>query len=183
MIGAVALMPAVAQLGVPALIEIAAGTPFATVVYDARPLGPWSVRSAVYMKDRGRAIFYHHTGGGLTGKMSVGRALAEMREMSGSAPYGLPYNFIVMPTAPYRVFYLNDVDGAWPHTLNYNYATAIAAWGNYSTVEPSSGMARRMLRLGDALATMWGQYVPEYQHKDVSATECPGTLLSPLLRR
>jgi hypothetical protein len=93
----------------------------------------------------------------------------------------VPYNFIVMPRHGFRIYYLNDVDSSCAHTYGFNWATAIAAVGDYSAHPPPDGMVGRMLRLADALASMWGERVTEIQHRDVFATECPGNLLSPLL--
>lgn len=183
MIGATVLMRGIPQLGTPPLLEIAAGTPYAVVVHDVRNVGPWSTPSAIDMNGRKRTILYHHTAGGTMERLRIGRQMVEMRAMRDQSPYGLPYNFIVMATAPYRIFYLNDVDRAWPHTYGWNHATAIAAWGNYSLYEPPAVLVRRMWLLADALAHMWGAWVPEMQHRDVVATQCPGAYLSPLLIR
>jgi hypothetical protein len=153
------------------------------VVRDVRHLNAWAVSSAIDLKDRKRTIVYHHTATGHVMRYSVRQALDAMDSVKNTAPYGLPYNFVVFPEYPWPVYYLNDVDQAWPHTYGWNHATAIAAWGNYSVDEPPTGLVRRMWHLADALATMWGEYIPEIQHRDVYATECPGNLLSPALRR
>jgi hypothetical protein len=109
--------------------------------------------------------------------------LARLQLLRAEWPFGIPYNFLVEPFAPFRIWYLNDVDQAWPHTSGHNHHTAVAAWGNFDEVRPPRGLPARMHRLADALATMWGHWVPEMQHRDVYATRCPGAALGDMLRR
>ena len=128
-----------------------------------------------------RLIIYHHTAGGEVRRRSIREELWALIDTARESDWGLPYNFVVMPSPPYRIYYINDVDRCWPHTYDRNCDTAIAAFGNFSVDQPAVGLAPRMMALADALATMWGEWVRESQHRDWSATECPGTLLSPLL--
>ena len=167
----------------PGVLVIAAGTPFSIIVRDARSIIRWSAATGEWDWNDERVIWYHHTAGGSMKKRSARSEVLDMIEMARESTYGLPYNFIVMPTHPFRIYYLNDVDRWWAHTWNYNHGTAIAAWGNYSLHQPPPPMVARMTALADALATMWGEWVGEMQHRDAFATECPGNNLSPLLPR
>jgi hypothetical protein len=99
-----------------------------------------------------------------------------LRHVAGSE-YGLPYNFIVWPTAGTPAYYLNDVDLCWPHTYGHNCDVAIAAEGNYETTPAPAPLVQKMTRLADALATMWGVYLPTYGHRDCYPTACPGQYL------
>lgn len=178
MIGATLLMRAVPSAGLPARLVIAAGTDYQVHVLDARPFGPWSEESKLQINKEARLIVYHHTASRAPVFERVNDQLASLQLLAKESPYGLPYNFIVIPAKPWRIFYLNDVDKCWPHTYNYNCATAIAALGNYETSEPPAVLSQRMGKLADALATMWGQYVPEKLHRDLGPTACPGQYLS-----
>lgn len=169
------------RIGVPDRLVIADGTQYRTSVLDCRSMGPWSEESRVSM-DKPRLIVYHHTASTPSRLHMVGQQLDRLRMEASRAPFGLPYNFLIWPARPFRIFYLNDIDHAWPHTYGFNYATAIAALGNYEVDEPPEGLAERMTDLADALATMWGQYVPETTHRDVYPTACPGQFLYPKLR-
>jgi hypothetical protein len=175
------LMRANAKAGTVGALLIAAGTDWQIVVRDARQIMHWATPTAMRINEGGKLIVYHHTAGGVGAKRSARYELNLLIQMAHEAPYGLPYNFVVMPAPPFRVWYLNDLDRAWPHTYGYNWSTAIAAYGNYSEDQPDPRMVARMLRLADALASMWGEQVPEVQHRDVVATECPGNNLAPLL--
>jgi hypothetical protein len=107
-----------------------------------------------------------------------------MCDMARSAPFGLPYNFLIFSTGSQRIYYLNDVDNAWPHTLNYNHACAIAAWGNYQHAGASPRMVQRIVRLVHALERMWGVPLPVLGHRHTSGTACPGDwLFGELARR
>jgi hypothetical protein len=107
--------------------------------------------------------------------------IARLEILRNASPWGLPYNFIVEPGRPWRIWYLNDVDMAWPHTYGGNDAVAIAAWGDYEEDRAPLGMVRRMGFLADALATMWDRYLPEHLHRDFTPTVCPGQHLSAIL--
>lgn len=165
----------------PGALVIAAGTPFEIAVRDARSIIKWSVPGGGLPWDVQRRFVYHHTAGGPVGQRSSRSEVLDAIAMSRGGRWGLPYNFLVMPARPWRIYYLNDVDQRWPHTWGHNDACAIAAWGNFSVSHPSPPLVGRMVALADALATMWGVWCPESQHRDHIATECPGNHLAPLL--
>jgi len=169
--------------GVPATLMIAEGTEWETLVYDARQLGPWAKPTPGDVDPAQRDIIYHHTVAPPWAGQGWEYQLDAMERMRNEAPWGLPYNFVVFPTGRGRIWYLNDVDQRWPHTWAHNEATAIAAWGNFSLERPTRRLVGKMLKLADALASMWGRYIPESQHRDWYATECPGNNLSPHLPR
>jgi hypothetical protein len=126
------------------------------------------------------ALWWHHTCGPATAT-TAGEQLRVMASMARSAEYGLPYNFLVWPSPPNRVYYLNDVDGCWPHTYGHNCDVAVCAQGNYSVDYPPDGLVEQMKAVADALAAMWAVQLPCYGHRDCYATECPGNYLYPLL--
>jgi hypothetical protein len=165
----------------PGSLLVAAGTQYETQVRDARGLVEWSPLASRRHIKEDRLILYHHTAGEVPPHRSTRAELDALIVEARGGKWGLPYNFVVMPGGHHRIWYLNDIDANWPHTYGHNGATAIAAMGNYSHMIPRATMVERMLRLADALATMWGLQVPEWQHRDVYPTECPGHLLSPLL--
>jgi hypothetical protein len=107
--------------------------------------------------------------------------LARLELERNHGKWGLPYNFIVEPAPPFRVWYLNDVDMGWPHTYGGNDACAIAGWGNYEVDSPPLGMVRKMGELADALAVMWDRSIPEHLHRQFTPTACPGVNLSAIL--
>lgn len=181
MIGATPLFAGDVSVRSPGAILVAAGTPWETLVRDVRSFYRWAEPTSPCYKGGKRTIVYHHTASGLPTGRSTHRELDFMLNLARGSRWGLPYNFLVMPGGHHRIYYLNDVDECWPHTIGHNSSTAIAAVGNYSTHVPRPTMVKRMLRLADALASMWGEWVPELQHRDVDATECPGTNLAPLL--
>lgn len=163
------------------VVIIAQGTPFQVTVRDARERGPWATMSEHPIEGRKRTIIYHHTAGGVPAKRSMREEIDLLEMMRNTSPWGLPYNFVVMPAPPFRVYYLNDVAGCWPHTWDHNCDTAIAAYGNFERDKPDQRLVDMMLRLGDALAEMWGEWLREAQHRDFIPTSCPGQHLSPLL--
>lgn len=167
--------------GRPGALVIAAGTPFEIVVRDARSLYRWAERQPGSAVGPPHHIIYHHTASRAPKVRGQQNEMYQLALLASGSTWGLPYNFIVSPTPPYRIYYLNDVDLRWPHTFGFNGSTAIAAWGNYSVEEPPAEMVGRMTALADALATMWGEWVWETQHRDHQATECPGNRLSPQL--
>lgn len=171
------------HLATPGALIIAAGTPYEILVRDARGLYKWSAPSLPFRGQIERRIVYHHTAGGHIGRRSPRSEVMDMISMARSSDFGLPYNFVQMPAPPWRTYYINDVDMCWPHTFGHNCATAVAAWGHFTDNDPPPQMVGRMLALADALATMWGEWVEEMQHRDAFATECPGERLSPLLPR
>jgi hypothetical protein len=179
---ATTLLQARPSAGLVGALLIAAGSPWETVVRDARGIYPWASASVVANRKEGRMIVYHHTATSDYGRKRSREELQRLAEIAQGSDFGLPYNFVVSGIAPFRVWYLNDVDQCWPHTYGHNCATAVAAFGNYSEGPPHLGMVVKMLRLGDALAHMWGEWVPETLHGKVGATECPGTKLAPVLQ-
>jgi hypothetical protein len=128
-------------------------------------------------------VVYHHTASRATDLRHRTQEVAQLELLANGSRWGLPYNFVVAGRRPHRIYYLNDVDKAWPHTYAANGAVAIAALGNYSVEEPAITLVRTMWRLCDALRTMWGLPLIEVQHRDLVPTACPGALLTELLRR
>lgn len=175
------ILRADATTGTVGFLVIAAGTPYEMAVRDARSFIQWSKPTVGVPIEHPHHIVYHHTAGGVAAKRTARYELNLLIEMARSSEWGLPYNFIVMPAPPFRIWYLNDIDQAWPHTYGHNGATAIAAYGNFETDRPDKRVPGRMLALGDALATMWGEWVGESQHRDWYATACPGRHLVGLL--
>jgi hypothetical protein len=175
------LLRANAKTGTVGHLVIAAGTHYEIHVRDARSIYKWAKPSLPFRGDVERRIVYHHTAAGVAAKRSARYELNLLIEMARSSEWGLPYNFMVMPVPPFRVWYLNDVDMCWPHTFGHNCDTAIAAYGNFETDRPDPRLAKRMMALADALATMWGEWVEESQHRDWNATVCPGQHLAALL--
>lgn len=172
-----------AKTGTVGHLVIAAGTQFEIAVRDARSFIEWSAETVGIPVRNPRRVSYHHTAGGVAAKRSARYELNLLIEMARSSEWGLPYNFVVMPAPPFRIWYLNDIDKAWPHTYGDNGGTAIAAYGNYSVDRPDPRLPQRMMALADALATMWQSWVEETQHRDHQATECPGHHLTGLLPR
>jgi hypothetical protein len=162
---------------------VAAGSRYSFVALDVRSLGPWSASSKLPIDEAERRIVYHHTASPGPDARSLKTQLARLEMLRNEGPWGLPYNFIVEPASPFRVWYLNDVDESWPHTYGGNQHVAIAAWGNFQEEYPHSGMVARMWRVADGLATMWGRYLPELQHRAFVATLCPGDNLTHALVR
>jgi hypothetical protein len=159
---------------------IASGSGRQIVVNDVRDIGPWATPTR-RTEGQARRIVYHHTASAAPDVRSLRTQLARLEVERNVGPWGLPYNFIVEPFRPWRIWYLNDVDMAWPHTYGGNDAVAIAAWGNYEDAQPPRSMALRMGFLADALAVMWDTYVPEYLHRDFTATACPGQHLAAIM--
>lgn len=157
-------------------LVIADGTPNAITVCDVRDWRQWAQSTGTGEPGPASGIYLHHTASALTGD-SVNDQMVAMEAAADNDPYGLPYNFVVFPGAWLRVYYLNDVDVCWPHTLGHNCDTAIAAWGDYDAARCPHMLAVRVRRLVRALRTMWGVEVPTYGHREVYATACPGRYL------
>lgn len=172
--------PSIGRVG---FLVIAAGTRYEIAVRDARSFIRWAKPSLPFRGDVPRRIVYHHTAGGRVAKRTAQAELNVLIAMARDSEWGLPYNFIMMPAPPFRIFYLNDVDMCWPHTYGHNCDTAIAVYGNFEEERPDPRVPLRMMALADALATMWAVWVEETQHRDWNATVCPGAYLSPLLPR
>jgi hypothetical protein len=164
------------------VVTIAQGTPWETSVLDVRGAFTWTFDTGLY-RPAERLIVYHHTASAPARLTRTADRIARMQVEAGSDRYGLPYNFIFWPNDPPAWFYLNGVDGVYPHTYGFNWATAIAVWGNFNDDEPDPLIPTQMMRLADALAAMWDRYVPEKCHRDLYATACPGEHLWALLSR
>jgi N-acetylmuramoyl-L-alanine amidase-like protein len=157
-------------------LTIAEGTDAAVTVRDCRGDFQWAQVGATRPPVPPRAIFIHHTAS--AGQPQTRRTqLDAMRLVATSAPYGLPYNFVVFAYPHTSIYYLNDVDHAWPHTYRWNDATAIALWGDWSISEPPTTAVARMARLIRALWSMWGHDIRVKTHRDVFPTICPGDFL------
>lgn len=157
-------------------LVIAEGTEWEVKVIDARRWSRWSQSSGTRAPGPSRAIHWHHTAGAISSG-SVHEVLLDLVREATSARYGLPYNFVVVPGDDPWAFYLNDVDGAWPHTLGRNADTAISLQGNYEVLIPRPIEVRLMWTLSHALMTMWGEEIPILGHRQTSATACPGAHL------
>jgi hypothetical protein len=157
-------------------LTIAEGTKHAITVWDARWDYPWARQSIGRAPGAPRCIFVHHTATARRCRTAKDE-WAAMLATAESAPFRLPYNFLIFPTASQRIYYLNDVDMAWPHTLNHNDCTAVCAWGNHHLVDAPTRMVQRMRRLILALQTMWGETLPVLAHRHVAGTACPGDRL------
>lgn len=175
------ILRANARTGTVGHLVIAAGTPYEVAVRDARSFIQWSEQTVGISIERPHHVVYHHTAGGVAAKRSARYELNLLIEMARSSEWGLPYNFVVMPAPPFRIWYLNDIDTPRPHTYGHNGACAVAAYGNFETDRPDERVPHRMTALADALATMWDEWVQESQHRDWYATACPGRYLAELL--
>jgi hypothetical protein len=159
---------------------IAQGTPYETTVFDLRRGSVWAQSTGRRGSTPPAALWWHHTCGQATETEPPRQVLCLAREAK-HAEYGLPYNFVVWPTQGCPAYYLNDVDLCWPHTYGHNCDVAIAAQGNYDVAEPPAALVSKLMRLADALATMWGVQLPTYGHRDCYPTACPGQYLYPLV--
>lgn len=159
-------------------LVIASGTPYETDVIDVRWHFPWAQSSGHADPVVKRYIILHHTATPTPLDDVISEIMFCVR-ISQTARYGLPYNFAVFPSG--CIYYLNDVDRAWPHTLNLNGHTAIAAVGNYQVNEPNPPMLNAIERLMRALREMWaGQHEIELlAHREApgNLTLCPGDSL------
>lgn len=159
-------------------LTIASGSDHAITVLDVRQDHRWALPSGP-TAGFPREVFYHHSDDRRVAAGPNADKLAIMRAMADSDKFGLPYNFLIWPDL--TIFYVNDVDRAWPHTFGHNGAVAIAAQGDYDVFDVPPDLADTMGRLTWALATMWGQWLRERFHSDVFATACPGRYLKPAL--
>jgi hypothetical protein len=162
-------------------LTIAEGTPHQIVVWDMRGEYRWADPEWDTGPGPHKAIIYHHTADRRQAD-DPDAQVALMRAMADEDAFRLPYNFLVWGGAMPRVFYLNDVDKAFPHTYAWNDATAIALQGNYQIESPNAGAVARIWRLTKALESMWGKPLPHYAHRDLVATICPGLNLYNALR-
>ena len=155
-------------------LVIAEGTEWETLVLDVRRVRTWCEPSGGPQPRPPALIVWHHTVGNAHDADPEAQ-LMELRRMADVDQFGLPYNFLVWPDPKPVIWYLNDVDGAWPHTLHHNSdAVAISLHGNYERDEPSDASVAAMHSLTNALMSMWGAEIKVVGHRDTSATACPG---------
>lgn len=155
-------------------LVIAEGTEWETLVLDVRTVTKWAEPSGGPQPRPPALIVWHHTCGSPR-DLDLDGQLAALKRMAASDTWGLPYNFVVWPGSHQAIWYLNDVDWAWPHTLHHNSdAVAIALHGNYETHEPTDAATSAMHSLTNALMSMWGAEIEVKGHRDTSATACPG---------
>jgi hypothetical protein len=153
---------------------IAAGTEWETLVLDVRRNRQWAIPSGGAQPRPPALIVWHHTVGNPS-RVDQYDQLHDLGLMADRDRYGLPYNFLIWPGQYQTIWYLNDVDGAWPHTLHHNAdAVAIALHGNYDITVPDVTAVAAMSGLTNALMSMWGCEIPVKGHRDTSATACPG---------
>lgn len=155
-------------------LTIAEGTEWETLVLDVRHVTRWAEPSGGPQPRPPALIVWHHTCGNPK-PLDLPGQLEAMKRMASTDTFGLPYNFLVWPGEHPTIWYLNDVDGAWPHTLHHNSdAVAISLHGNYETTEPTDRDVAAMHSLTNALMSMWGAEITVKGHRDTSATACPG---------
>ncbi len=157
-------------------LVIAQGTPWDVTAFDARRYQRWAQDGGPRADGPPPAIIIHHTATPAEGG-TASQQLAHLTRIEAAGPFGLPYNFVIYPGARRRIWYLNDVDRRWPHTLGLNHGCAVAVVGNYSEVVVSPQIVHRVVRLCRALRSMWGADLPVIPHRWLQATECPGTSL------
>ena len=158
-------------------LTIGEGSEWETVVVDVRRYKRWSTPSGTPVVSPPRLVVWHHTVGPVTDGPPES-VVDHMYAEANSAQYGLPYNFLVNGGANPTIFYLNDVDQAWPHTYGHNGdAVAICAAGNWESQEPPDALVDAMWRLSHALMVMWGEVLPIQGHRETYATACPGKYL------
>lgn len=155
-------------------LTIGAGSEWETLVLDVRRARKWCEPSGGPQPRPPALIVWHHTVGNPTNLDHVGQ-LQALKHMADVDQYGLPYNFLIWPGEHQTIWYLNDVDGAWPHTLHHNSdAVAIALHGNYQDNVPDPKAVAAIHSLTNALMVMWGAEIKTVGHRDTSATACPG---------
>lgn len=155
---------------------IGEGSEWEVTVYDVRHCAQWAQESFIRNPGPSQGIYWHHTVSRCDASDSEEQYQWLLNHRS-EGPYGLPYNFIIFPASPHTVWYLNDVDKAWPHTYGHNDATAVCAVGNWDINTPPQSLADRMWQVSHALMVMWGHPIEVYGHRDTFATACPGRYL------
>ena len=155
---------------------IAEGSEWEVTVYDVRHCAQWAQESFRRNPGPSQGIYWHHTVSRCDAS-DVEEQYQWLLNHRAEGPYGLPYNFLVFPAVPHTVWYLNDVDKAWPHTYGHNDATAVCAVGNWDVNTPPPGLAEKMWHVSHALMVMWGHEIPVFGHRDTFATACPGRFL------
>ena len=154
-------------------LVIGEGSEWEVTVYDARTSASWAVESFRRNPGPSQGLYWHHTVSRCE-DVGVEEQYKWLLNHKSEGPYGFPYNFVVFPREPHNVWYLNDVDKAWPHTYGHNDATAICAVGNWDVTPTPPGLAETMWRVSHALMVMWGQDIDVWGHRDCFATACPG---------
>ena len=157
-------------------LVIGEGSEWEVTVYDARTSASWAVESFRRNPGPSQGLYWHHTVSRCE-DVGVEEQYKWLLNHKDQGPYGLPYNFVVFPREPHNVWYLNDVDKAWPHTYGHNDATAVCAVGNWDVTPTPPGLADKMWRVSHALMVMWGQDIDVHGHRDTFATACPGRYL------
>lgn len=157
-------------------LDIAAGTEWQSRVYDVRELGKWARATMHRGGGPPSSIVVHHTGPVPSMPTLAGEQIYAMEQAAPNWPYGIAYNFLLFPGGRCNVYYVNDVDWCWPHTLNANCATAIGVWGDWRHRHLPRRPMRRLKRLIGALRSMWDAPVPVAPHWRYTGTECPGTI-------
>ena len=155
---------------------IGEGSEWETTVYDVRHCAAWAQESFRRNPGPSQGLYWHHTVSRCDAS-DVEEQYQWLLNHRSEGPYGLPYNFIIFPASPHTVWYLNDVDKAWPHTYGHNDATAVCAVGNWDVNTPPLELADRMWQVSHALMVMWGQDIDVFGHRDTFATACPGRYL------
>lgn len=163
-------------------LVIGEGSEWEVTVYDVRHCAAWAQESFRRNPGPSQGIYWHHTVSRCDAS-DVEEQYQWLLNHRSEGPYGLPYNFIIFPASPHTVWYLNDVDKAWPHTYGHNDATAICAVGNWDVNTPPLELADRMWQVSHALMVMWGHPIEVYGHRDTFATACPGRYLYAELQR
>jgi len=155
---------------------IGEGSEWEVTVYDVRHCAAWAQESFRRNPGPSQGIYWHHTVSRCDAS-DVEEQYQWLLNHRSEGPYGLPYNFIIFPASPHTVWYLNDIDRAWPHTYGHNDATAVCAVGNWDVNTPPQSLADRMWQVSHALMVMWGHPIEVYGHRDTFATACPGRYL------
>jgi len=159
---------------------IGEGSEWEVTVYDVRHCAAWAQESFRRNPGPSQGIYWHHTVSRCDAS-DVEEQYQWLLNHRSEGPYGLPYNFIIFPASPHTVWYLNDIDRAWPHTYGHNDATAVCAVGNWDVNTPPQSLADRMWQVSHALMVMWGHPIEVYGHRDTFATACPGRYLYAVL--
>jgi len=157
-------------------LVIGEGSEWEVTVYDGRHCAAWAQESFRRNPGPSQGIYWHHTVSRCDAS-DVEEQYQWLLNHRSEGPYGLPYNFIIFPASPHTVWYLNDVDKAWPHTYGHNDATAVCAVGNWDVNTPPQSLADRMWQVSHALMVMWGHPIDVFGHRDCYATACPGRYL------
>lgn len=156
------------------LLTVAEGTEYEVVWRDVRGLFPWAQRSGSERPSPQAEIYLHHTAVPYVGDDEITEVLYLVR-IAQTGLYGLPYNLVVFPAAPYRTWYLNDVDENYPHTYRHNDDVALCVAGNFEHEQVTDGLVETLRVNVGALRNLWPEReIPVLGHRDVFATACPG---------